>query len=89
MLPGLYPYFDPLKYPLEVLQRFTPFSAGHGKALQIQGFFNRILQHFHPLVKFESLHLRQEKKTGRQDGGLSSFIVPAYLLILPLTFGAA
>ena len=48
MIPGPDPYFDPLEYPLEVLQRFTVFSDRTCKALQIQDFFNRILQHFHP-----------------------------------------
>lgn len=56
--PGLYPYFDPLEYPLQVLQRFTAFTSKGRKALQTLDFLCCILQHFHPLVKFESLHLR-------------------------------
>lgn len=45
MLPGPDPYFDPLEYPLAVLQGFTAFSFESRKPLQILGFFNCILQH--------------------------------------------
>lgn len=61
LLPGPDLYFDPLEYPLGALQRYTTFSVESWKALQIQGFFNGILQYFHLRVKFKSLLPRQQK----------------------------
>ena len=75
-LPGPAPYFDPLKYPLEVLQSFTAFAVEHGKPLQILDSVNSILQHFHYLVKFESLHLRHKESLAPQGLIVTSNYLP-------------